>query len=94
LYLHLDGGMTDLGNALFAEMHMTYVGDNYWRKLGLSNWDSTQLINQVPDNIVQQQALLQRLKDDSFTVDLTTCDDKSCPDESNMDEEFYTAANS
>lgn len=47
LYLHLDGGMTDLGNALFAEMHMTYVGDNYWRKLGLSNWDSTQLINRV-----------------------------------------------
>ncbi|MCW0468974.1 hypothetical protein OH492_07480 [Vibrio chagasii] len=41
LYLHLDGGMTELGNALFAEMHMTYVGDNYWRKLGLSNWDST-----------------------------------------------------
>ncbi|PML29097.1 ImpA family metalloprotease, partial [Vibrio sp. 10N.261.52.A1] len=94
LYLHLDGGMTELGNALFAEMHMTYVGDNYWRKLGLSNWDSTQLINQMPDNIVQQQALLQRLKDDSFTVDLSTCDDKSCPDESNMDEEFYTAANS
>ena len=94
LYLHLDGGMTDLGNALFAEMHMTYVGDNYWRKLGLSNWDSTQLINQIPDNIVQQQALLQRLKDDSFTVDLSTCDDKSCPDESNMEEEFYTAANS
>ncbi|MGI9888844.1 ImpA family metalloprotease, partial [Vibrio chagasii] len=94
LYLHLDGGMTDLGNALFAEMHMTYVGDNYWRKLGLSNWDSTQLINQIPDNIVQQQALLQRLKDDSFTVDLSTCDDKSCPDESNMDEEFHTAANS
>ncbi|MCZ8498339.1 hypothetical protein O9929_10820 [Vibrio lentus] len=31
---HLDGGMTDLGKALFTEMHMTYVGDNYWRKLG------------------------------------------------------------
>ncbi|MEZ9396129.1 ImpA family metalloprotease, partial [Vibrio splendidus] len=94
LYLHLDGGMTDLGNALFSEMHMTYVGDNYWRKLGLSNWDSTQLINQIPDNIVQQQSLLQRLKDDSFTVDLNTCDDKSCPDDSNMNEEFYIAANS
>ncbi|MFA0007831.1 ImpA family metalloprotease, partial [Vibrio sp. 10N.261.46.E12] len=94
LYLHLDGGMTDLGNVLFAEMHMTYVADNYWRKLGLSDWDSTQLIDQMPDNIVQQQALLQRLKDDSFTVDLNTCDDKSCPDDSNMNEEFYTGANS
>ncbi|ARP37816.1 ImpA family metalloprotease [Vibrio syngnathi] len=94
LYLHLDGGMTDLGNALFAEMHVTYVGDNYWRKLGLSNWDSTQLIDRMPDNIVKQQALLQRLKHDSFTVDLNLCDDKSCPDQSNMDEEFYKAANS
>ena len=94
LYLHLDGGMTDLGNALFSEMHMTYVGDNYWRKLGLSNWDSTQLIDRMPDNIVQQQALLQRLKDNSFTVDLNSCDDKSCPDDSNMNEEFYVAANS
>ena len=93
LYLHLDGGMTELGRALFAEMHIQYVGDNYWRKLGLSDWDPNQLIDQIPDSIVAEQALLKRFKDDSFNVDLKLCDDKSCSDESLMDVEFYQAAN-
>lgn len=93
LYLHLDGGMTELGHALFAEMHITYVGDNYWRKLGLSDWDPKQLVDQIPDSIVAEQALLKRLKDDSFNVELKLCDDKSCNDESLMDTEFYQAAN-
>ncbi|MGF1800566.1 ImpA family metalloprotease [Vibrio gigantis] len=93
LYLHLDGGMTELGNALFAEMHITYVGDNYWRKLGLSDWDPNQLVDQLPESVIAEQDLLSRLKDDSFNVDLKLCDDKSCTDESLMDEEFYQAAN-
>ena len=94
LYLHWDGGMTELGHALFAEMHITYVGDNYWRKLGLSDWDPSQLLDQLPESVLAEQALLKRLKDDSFNVDLSLCDDKSCSDESLMDEEFYQAANS
>ena len=93
LYLHLDGGMTELGHALFAEMHIQYVGDNYWRKLGLSDWNPSQLLDQIPDFIVAEQALLKRLKDDSFNVELKLCDDKSCTDESLMDDEFYQAAN-
>ncbi|WP_261882854.1 ImpA family metalloprotease [Vibrio pelagius] len=93
LYLHLDGGMTELGRALFTEMHIQYEGDNYWRKLGLSDWDPKQLLDQIPDFILAEQALLHRLKNDSFNVDLKLCDDKSCADESLMDAEFYRAAN-
>ncbi len=94
LYLHWDGGMTELGNALFDLFHVRYVGDNYWRKLGISQWNALSLKGSIPQEIVDQQALLTRLANDSFTVDLTQCDDKSCPESAKMDSEFYLAANS
>ncbi len=94
LYLHWDGGMTELGQSLFNTFHINYVGDNYWRKLGVSDWNPNVLLNSVPPHIEQQQALLKRLREDSFSVDLSLCDDKSCPDESNMGLEFYPAAQS
>ena len=94
LYLHLDGGMTELGHGLFSLMNITYVGDNYWRKLGLTNWDSTQLIDQVPESVALQQELLKKFHDESFTVNLQECDDKSCSESSLMAEQFYPAAQS
>ncbi|MCL9775080.1 ImpA family metalloprotease [Vibrio sp. S4B1] len=94
LYFHLDGGITDLGSELFERLHISYVGDNYWRKLGLTNWDPVALIDKVPDAILQQQALLQRLELDNFSVDLRLCDDKSCEIDSKMAEQFYPAADS
>ncbi|MGF1779297.1 ImpA family metalloprotease [Vibrio nomapromontoriensis] len=94
LYLHLDGGMTELGSRLFERLHINYVGDNYWRKLGVTNWNPTSLIDKVPDSILQQQALLQRLQHDSFSVDLSLCDDKSCSADSMMAEQFYPAVES
>lgn len=94
LYLHWDGGMTELGQSLFNTFHVNYVGDNYWRKLAVVDWQANELLDSVPEHVEQQQALLKRLNDDSFTVDLTLCDDKSCPTESNMAQEFYSAAQS
>lgn len=94
LYLHWDGGMTQLGESLFDIFHVNYVGDNYWRKLGVSSWNPNELIDTLPDHVEQQQALLKRLQEDSFSVDLSLCDDKSCPEESNMALEFYPAAQS
>ncbi|HAS8538818.1 TPA: hypothetical protein I7730_03360 [Vibrio vulnificus] len=93
LYLHWDGGMTELGNALFDLFHVKYVGDNYWRKLGISQWNALSLNGIIPQDIVIQQALVNRFLTDSFTVDLTQCDDKSCPESAKMDSEFYLAAN-
>ncbi|HAS8147481.1 TPA: hypothetical protein I7668_22415, partial [Vibrio vulnificus] len=93
LYLHWDGGMTELGNALFDLFHVKYVGDNYWRKLGISQWNALSLNGIIPQDIVIQQALLNRFLTDSFTVDLTQCDDKSCPESAKMENEFYLAAN-
>ncbi|EJE8555897.1 hypothetical protein M5245_001411 [Vibrio vulnificus] len=93
LYLHWDGGMTELGNELFDLFHVRYVGDNYWRKLGISQWNALSLNGIIPQDIVIQQALLNRFLTDSFTVDLTQCDDKSCPESTKMENEFYLAAN-
>ncbi len=94
LYLHLDGNMTELGNEVFSLFNVSYAGDNYWRKLGVDAWNPQSIYDQTPDFIEDQITLLQRLKNNSFTVDLSLCDDKSCPDESNMSSEFYAAANS
>ncbi|MDN3679791.1 ImpA family metalloprotease [Vibrio tapetis subsp. quintayensis] len=94
LYLHLDGGLTDLGKAIFEKLHVTYIGDNYWTRVGLDGWDGTHLYDQVPSHIAEQQALLSRLSNRSFSVDLNGCDDKSCTDESKMAQEFYVGANS
>lgn len=92
-YLHLDGGMTSLGRSVFSLLNINYVGDNYWRKLAISDWQPSELLDYIPDEISQQQALLEKLADDTFSIDLSLCDDKSCPSEANMDE-FYQPANS
>lgn len=92
-YLHLNGDMTELGRMIFELLNINYVGDNYWRKLGVSNWQPNQLIDYVPEEVLLQQALLENLANDTFNIDLSTCDDKSCPSEANMDE-FYQPANS
>lgn len=92
-YLHLNGHMMPLGDLVFNLLNIKYVGDNYWRKLGISDWSPSELIDHVPAEISQQQALLEKLADDTFSIDLSLCDDKSCPAEANMDE-FYQPANS
>lgn len=94
LYLHWDGGLTDLGRDILAKFHVDYVGDNYWRKLGLVDWAPSSLMNFVPDSVITQQALLSRFETQNFNVDLSQCDDKSCPEVANMDSQFYDAANS
>ncbi|MBT0112641.1 ImpA family metalloprotease [Vibrio alginolyticus] len=94
LYLHWDGGLTDLGQDILEKFHVDYVGDNYWRKLGLVDWEPSSLMNVVPDSVITQQALLSRFESQNFNVDLSLCDDKSCPDTANMDSQFYAGANS
>ncbi|KYN89791.1 hypothetical protein ATY37_12550 [Vibrio cidicii] len=93
LYLHWDGGMTELGTALFEQLHIRYVGDNYWRKLGVVDWQPNQLRNRVPEEIATQLAFLQRFASNGFDVDLAQCDDKSCEATANMDTQFYPVAN-
>lgn len=90
LYMHLDGNMTPLGDAIFDYFNVQYVGDNYWRRLGVVDWNPLELEGVLDSDIVEQQALLSRLENESFSVNMAECDDKSCPNTSGMKEQFYT----
>lgn len=94
LYLHLDGGLLDLGREIFEKFHIKHSGDNYWHRLGVDDWNPATVMNTVPSDIAKQQALLSRLESQSFDVALSSCNDRSCPDSANMDSEFYEGANS
>jgi len=92
LYVHHDGNLKPLGKALFELLHITYIGDNYWRKYGTSSFNVMDNYNVIPADIEQQIVLINRLDTNGFTVDLSQCDDKSCEPASLMDEQFYQAA--
>lgn len=92
LYLHHDGNLSDLGAQLLALLEVDYVADNYWRKLQLERFDVRQRYAQLPEDVRLINALLGRFQSDNFNVDLSLCDDKSCPPESRFAEEFGDAA--
>lgn len=92
LYLHLDGGFLEVGRALFPVLGIGYEGDNYWARLELQAYDPSRNINQPPAAIASIATLLERLRDNSFSVDLSQCQDKSCPDSSGYTEQFGAAA--
>lgn len=94
LYVHHDGNLKPLGKALFELLNITYIGDNYWRKFGTTSFNVMDTYQTVPVDIEAQVALLNRLDSNSFTVDLSQCDDKKCEPASLMDEQFYQAATS
>ncbi len=92
LYLHHDGNHSELGKLLFKQLDVGYYGDNYWRKLQLENVDPGKFNAAVPSDIDAIAQLLQRFKDNSFSIDLSACDDKSCPDSSGFNSQFQSAA--
>ncbi len=92
LYVHHDGNLKPLGKALFELLHITYIGDNYWRKFGTTAFNVMDNYDVLPADIELQVALLNRLDSNSFSVDLSQCNDKTCEPASLMDEQFYQAA--
>lgn len=92
LYLHLDGGMNDLGYGLFSLFDVTYYGDNYWRKLGLKQYDGSQQLTSLPDNIQSIQAMLNHLKAEDYAFDWSACDDENCDSVLDLDSQFQQGA--
>ena len=93
LYLHHDGNLKPLGKAIFDQLDVDYVGDNYWRRLSLNGFDVRDHLSSIPDDIRKLNALIERLADGNFSVDLSLCADKSCPGESGYQQQFGEAAN-
>ena len=79
LYMHHDGGLTELGAELLPRLGANYVGDNYWRNLSLENYDGRQAIGQKTDEDQALEVLLTGLNSDDFNFDFSACQDKSCP---------------
>ena len=79
LYMHHDGGLTELGGELLPLLGANYVGDNYWRNLSLENFDGTQAVGEKTQADTDLEDLLTRLNTNAFSFDFSACEDKSCP---------------
>lgn len=91
LYMHWDGGLTDLGKALLAEMDISYQRDNYWTKWSIKQGNASQNFADLPSDIASIQTLLERLQNDDFSFQLSECDD-SCGNISALQDEFKKPA--
>ncbi|EWH07682.1 hypothetical protein AT00_01890 [Pseudoalteromonas lipolytica SCSIO 04301] len=92
IYVQRDGSQTALGNALFELFHVSVAGDNYWHRLELAEWNPSVISNSLPSDVLTIKALLNRFKTGEFTVDLSTCDNRSCPSDSQYQQQFSDAA--
>lgn len=92
LYTHLDGGMTELGNALFKQFNVSYLGDNYWQNVGLKEFDINTLAGKLPADINAINTLLSHLKNKDYQYDFNLCVDKVCPFDDNLQSEFKEGA--
>lgn len=92
MYLHHDGNEKPLAKYLLPIFDISYTSDNYWHRLKISDTEPSTIIGETPTEIVAIQTLLSRLNDDSFSIDLSLCEDKTCPEESNFNQEFKKTA--
>ncbi len=92
LYMHYDGGFTDLGKAIFPMFNVSYKGDNYWRRLQIQAFDGSSIFGKLPTEITAQRDLLNFFKNDNFTADLSLCENNSCPEAHTYYTEFTPGA--
>ncbi|MGB1457722.1 ImpA family metalloprotease [Spongiibacter marinus] len=92
LYMHHDGDLKPLGEAIFEQLGVTYAGDNYWRRLSVEGYDVRGQLDRVPVEVEAINGLIARFESGDFSVDLGLCADKNCPAESGYAQEFGEAA--
>jgi len=92
IYIQRDGSQTALGKALFELLHVSVAGDNYWHRLELANWNPIAINDSLPTDAQTIKDLLSRFKSSEFSVDLSACDNRSCPAESQYQQQFSDAA--
>lgn len=75
LYVHHDGGITDLGEALFSVFNVRRYGDNYWRRLQLVDYNASTLDMQtLPESVQSIQTMLTHFKDGDYVFDWSLAD--------------------
>ena len=91
LYLHHDGNLTDLGDALLSAMHVAYVKDNYWGKQRITDLSPDDAKLAVGEDLASLVQFITRLENDTWSFDLSTCDN-GCANQSAFNAEFTAPA--
>lgn len=92
LYMHWDGCYTDLGKALFPLFNISYEWDNYWKKLGIKDFDGSQTLNSLPANIASIETMLKHFKAKDYAFDWSACDNENCSAVTGLESEFLQGA--
>lgn len=92
LYVHHNGDLKPLGKAIFELLKVHRRNDNYWWRLGLTDFNPQTIKQQLPENMRALKTLLTNLKNNQFKVDLSKCSVRSCPEDSKMESEFFAGA--
>ncbi|WP_166738765.1 ImpA family metalloprotease [Psychromonas algarum] len=93
LYLHHDGGITDLGSQLFNNFDVAYAGDNRWPQSTIKN-TSVADADRLPGHISAIKNLLNHINNENFSVPLASCAEDRCANDESYANEFSLAANS
>ncbi|WP_371188757.1 ImpA family metalloprotease [Thalassotalea maritima] len=96
VYIQLDGGIGEHGRALLNVFNVKHAHDNYWSRDSLqgfnpNTFNSEELIKLSA--LANLKRLLNNFANHSFDVDLSGCETRSCPQQSNTQLQFFAAAN-
>ncbi|WP_372767012.1 ImpA family metalloprotease, partial [Pseudoalteromonas sp.] len=92
LYIQYDGGIGEHGRKLLQLLNISHKNDNYWWKLYLDDFNPSTVFNKLPNDMQAINTLLNNFKTGVFNVDLSNCETRSCPDNSNSYNEFFAGA--
>jgi len=91
LYMHYDGGITELGSTLLNHFNVSFNGDNYWNKYYMNAQDMRPYFNQLPEYIADIQQMLSTLAA-PITFDFNQCDGEDCSTVNGFNQNFMNGA--
>jgi hypothetical protein len=94
LYLHLDGGLTALGSSLLSLFDVEYEWDNYWKKLQLADFDASDRINLLPEEIASVKKMVRHLRTQDYAFDWSLCNGENCSAVDGLDKQMQYGADS
>ncbi|PAV27085.1 hypothetical protein CF392_02840 [Tamilnaduibacter salinus] len=74
LYMHLNGDLKPLGKAILSRLQVRHIGDNYWHRLGLRDFDARDVLDQLPGDIAAIQRMLRHFQARDYAFDLSLCE--------------------
>ncbi len=92
MYLHHDGGLSALGKLLLPLFDTTHTNDNYWHRLGITNFDPTDYLNQAPAEVHAVDTMVRHFRQQSFAIDWAACDEENCRENASLNTQFMDGA--